>query len=165
MRRFGKTDVPTGYGELYQPISDISGAFLESSKTGDLVISYLDPGNRDTALALLRCAEGRLGALSGTRVLACTGEQEGAVGLTYAVYPYTTISLPIPSSPSSSVTPSPTTPVTPPPTTSSDWMFTGKNLFRVRRLGDWFGNVTAPPEETEVDLGRVLARDAQSRES
>lgn len=92
-------------------------------------------------------------------MLSVVGEVQGAVAPTYAMYPFQSIGLPLSGS-TSVVTPT-TTPTTGP---GSDWMFTGKNLFRVRRLGGWFGGATPALEgEEEMDLGLALARDVKGR--
>ena len=160
--------------ELYQSISDMSGAFLETDPRNDqyAIVSYLDPTSRDQALHLLSLAQIQLELEpNAARVLAMVGSEAPApvqeqppanppasssVPETYALYPHISPHPIIPSSTSQQA--GMTGPVP-----HRDWTLTGKNLFRVRRLGGWFGSAGQGKGRLQ-DVSKELALDAKSRE-
>lgn len=153
----------------------MSGAFLETDTGNDeyASVSYLDQASRDSALHFLSLAQIQLEIEpTAARVLALVGPEAPAVSgkeplselsatstvpETYALYPFIASNSTVPSSAlqETSLTG---------PLPHRDWALTGKSLFRVRRLGGWFGSV-GQGEEGRPDVSKVLARDAKSRES
>jgi hypothetical protein len=152
----------------------MSGAFLETDTRNNeyATISYLDRSSRDRALHLLSLAQIQLELEpAAARVLALVGQEaqsafneplspdataSSAVPETYALYPFISPHTAIPASTTSHADitgPSP----------HRDWTLTGKSLFRVRRLGGWFGSV-GEDEAGRPDVSKMLARDAKSRE-
>lgn len=152
----------------------MSGAFLETDTRNNeyASISYLDRSSRDRALHLISLAQIQLELEpTAARVLALIGREapsvlditpspdasaSSTIPQTYALYPFISPHTAIPSlaSPDASMTgPSP----------HRDWTLTGKSLFRVRRLGGWFGSV-GEGEGERPDVSKMLARDAKSRE-
>ncbi|GHJ84184.1 hypothetical protein NliqN6_0586 [Naganishia liquefaciens] len=174
VERVRKSVVPgSSLTELYQPISDMSGAFLETDPRNDqyAIISYLEPASRDQALHLLCLANNQLELEpEAARVLALVGSElharvphQSPVSSpsspsepeTYALYPFISTRPTIPSS-----TPQQAGMASPIP--HRDWALTGKNLYRVRRLGGWFGSLDQGRGKLQ-DVSKVLAFDAESR--
>lgn len=152
----------------------MSGAFLETDHRNDqyAIVSYLDPSSRDQALHLLSLAQIQLELEpNAARVLAMVGSEapgtvqeqppanppgSSPVPETYALYPHISLHPTIPSSTSRQA--GMTGPVS-----HRDWTLTGKNLFRVRRLGGWFGSASHGNGRLQ-DVSKELALDAKGRE-
>lgn len=160
-----KQDVPGGtITELYQTVSNMSGAFLETDANNKLQISYLDPECKERALELLYRAHIQLDEDPRTaHVLALTGYEEhsvpssstAAVSIpqTYALYPACPVSISINSPLDASHAMEST----------NDWITTGKSLFRLRRLGGWFGSMGHSEDAAALpELEKTLARNVRS---
>ncbi|KAJ9108082.1 hypothetical protein QFC19_002547 [Naganishia cerealis] len=167
IQRMNKQDVPGGsLTELYQTISNMSGAFLETDASNKLQISYLDSESKARALELLYRAHIQLDEdPKSAQVLALTGQQElplssspdiadAQTPQTYALYPFIPISISMNSllDYPSQITES-----------TNDWVVTGKSVFRLRRLGGWFGSVGHNEDAAALpQLEETLARNVRN---
>ncbi|KAJ9105289.1 hypothetical protein QFC21_001657 [Naganishia friedmannii] len=165
VQRMNKQDVPGGsITELYQTISNMSGSFLETDVNNKLQISYLDPECKERAVELLYRAHVQLEEdPKAAHVLALTGQEEHSVPSsstaavqtpqTYALYPFCPVSVSINSPLDSSLAMEST----------NDWPVTGKSVFRLRRLGGWFGSVGHNEDAAALpELEKTLARNVRN---
>lgn len=133
--------------ELYQVISDLSGAFLESAEgPSHYRISYLTETARDKAKQLLASAEYHLSTEpSKTRLLASYRTKvDWALGLPkdFALYPHV-------ESASQS---------------EAAWYTKGKSLFRFRRVGSWFGSVSWLDDANQDGFGSMAIEDLKQKQ-